>query len=62
LPDEWKKGILTKLPKKGDLTNCYNWRGITMLSLPSKILSRIILNRIKGYIENKLRREQNGIP
>jgi hypothetical protein len=31
-----------------------------MLSLPSKILSRIILNRIKVYIENKLRREQMG--
>jgi hypothetical protein len=58
LPDEWKKGTLIKLPKKGDLTNCNNWRGITLLSLPSKILSRIIFNRIKGYTDNKLKREQ----
>jgi hypothetical protein len=36
-----------------------NWRGITLLSSPSKILSRTILNRIKGYIY-KLRREQMG--
>jgi hypothetical protein len=59
LPDEWKKGIMIKLPKKGDLTNYNNWRGITSLSLPSKILSRIILNRIKEYtdnIDNKFRR------
>jgi len=55
LPDEWKKGILIKLPKKGDLTNCNNWRGITLLSSPSKILSRI-----KGYTDNKLRRKQMG--
>jgi hypothetical protein len=51
LPDERKKGILIKLPKKGDLTNYNNWRGITLLSSPSKILSRTILNRIKGYID-----------
>jgi hypothetical protein len=60
LPNEWKKGIIIKLPKKGDLTNCNNWRGITLLSSSSKILPRIILNRIKRHIDNKLRREQMG--
>jgi hypothetical protein len=62
LPDELNLGILIKFLKKGDLSNCNNWRGVTLLSLPSKILSRIISNRIKGYIlvDNKLRREQMG--
>jgi hypothetical protein len=60
LPDELKKGILIKFLKKGDLSNCNNWRGVTLPSLPSKILSRIIRNRIKGYIDNKLRREEMG--
>jgi hypothetical protein len=60
LPNEWKKGILIKLTKKGDLSNCNNWRGITLLSLPSKISSRKILNRTKGHIHNKLRRQQMG--
>jgi hypothetical protein len=55
LPDEWKKGMLIKLPKKRNLTNCNNWRGITLLSSPSKILTRI-----KGYTDNKLRRKQMG--
>jgi hypothetical protein len=53
LPNQWTKGIIIKLPKKGDLTNCNNWRGITLLSSSSKILSRIILNTIKRYIDNK---------
>jgi hypothetical protein len=61
LPDEWKKGIMNNLPKKGDLTNCNNWRGLTLLSSASKILSRIMLNRIKGYIHNKFRKEQMGL-
>jgi hypothetical protein len=60
LPNGRTKGIIIKLPKKGDLTNCNNWRGITLLFSSSKILSRIILNRIKRRIDNKLRREQMG--
>ena len=31
-----------KVPKKGNLANCNNYRGITMLSVPGKILSQII--------------------
>jgi hypothetical protein len=60
LPDEWKKGILIKLHKKWGHTNCNNSRGITLPSSSSKILSKIILNRIKGYIY-KLRREKMGL-
>ena len=43
VPDDWKKGYLVKLPKKGDLSSCDNWRGITLLSIPGKVLTRIIL-------------------
>jgi hypothetical protein len=60
LPADWKKGMIVKLPKKGDTTNCSNWRGITLLSVPSKVFSRIILNRIKDSIEMRLRKEQAG--
>jgi hypothetical protein len=42
-----------KLSKKGDVTNCKNWRGITLLSVPNKILSRITLNWVKICIEKK---------
>jgi len=28
IPDEWKKGLLIKLPKKVDLSYCKSWRGI----------------------------------
>lgn len=59
-PKEWKKGLLVKLPKKGDLTECKNWRGITLLPIASKILTRVILNRIKDVVDQKLRREQAG--
>jgi hypothetical protein len=30
IPSEWKQGRIIKLPKKGDLTECRNWRGIAL--------------------------------
>ncbi|RUS90025.1 hypothetical protein EGW08_002212 [Elysia chlorotica] len=60
VPVDWKKGHLVKLPKKGDLSFCNNWRGIMLLSLPGKVLSRIILERLKTALDKTLREEQAG--
>ncbi len=60
LPDDWVKGIIIKLPKKGDLAICDNWRGIMLLSIPSKVLSKVLLARIDEAIDKKLREEQAG--
>jgi len=59
-PDLWKTGLLVNLPKKGDLTNCNNWRGIMLLSVTSKVLSRVILNRLSTKVDPLLRKEQAG--
>ena len=60
IPTEWKTGHLVKLPKKGDLGNCNNWRGITLLVIASKVLTRVILARVKDSIDRKLRQNQAG--
>ena len=49
-----------KIAKKGDLSRCDNFRGITLLSVPGKVLNRIILERMKGEVDNTLREEQAG--
>ncbi len=36
---EWKEGHLVKLPKKGNLSVCNNYRGIMLLSVPGIILN-----------------------
>ena len=48
------------LPKKGNLLDCSNWRGITLLPLASKVLSRILINRIQTGVDSTLRKEQAG--
>ncbi|GFR98481.1 RNA-directed DNA polymerase from mobile element jockey [Elysia marginata] len=60
VPDAWKKGILIKPPKKGDLPQCNSWRGIHLLSVPGKIFCRVILYRIKSSVDKALREEQAG--
>ena len=54
-----EKGIIVKLPKIG-LADCNNWRGITLLSVPGKILCRVMLDRMKTAIDKILRKEQAG--
>ena len=60
VPTEWREGILIKLPKKGDLRDCNNYRGIMLLSVPGKVLNRVILERMKEAVDIKLRDEQAG--
>ena len=49
-----------KLPKKGDLRDCDNWRGIPSLIIARKMLYRVLLKRLQKNIDAKLREEQAG--
>jgi hypothetical protein len=60
VPNEWREGMLMKVPKKGNLTVSKNWRGIMLLSTVGNIFTRTILNRIKSPVDAKLREEQAG--
>jgi len=58
IPEDWKKGVIIKLPKKGSLKDCNNWRGITLLSTPGKVFSKVLLNRLRDAVDCTLRDEQ----
>ena len=60
MPEDWRKGLIIKLPKKGDLTKCGNWRGITLLSVVGKVLARSIIKRLRDAVDRRLRKEQGG--
>ncbi len=49
-----------KIPKKGDLSNCKNWRGINLLCVASKVFCKIILTRMMEVLEKGIRWEQAG--
>ena len=58
IPKDWSEELILKLSKKGDLSNCDNWRGITLLSVPSKVFCRVLLKRIDSATDAKIRQEQ----
>ena len=57
IPDDWNQGIIIIINnnnKKGALSECNNWRGITLLSIPSKILAKIIMKCLSLAVDLKL--------
>ena len=53
IPDDWSKGIIITVPKKGDSSYCSNNRGITLRSTASKLLQIIILQRLHNGLESR---------
>ena len=60
VPSDWRKQLIIPLHKKGSRTECDNYRGIALLSIPSKVFTRVILNRLKPKAEASLRESQCG--
>ena len=60
VPQDWKDAELVPLYKKGDRMKCDNYRGISLLSVPGKVLSLILLECLKKIIEPQLLEAQCG--
>ncbi|CAH1239030.1 Hypp5694 [Branchiostoma lanceolatum] len=60
VPEDWKNGAVVCIPKKGNLTECDNWRGVTLLSIPGKVYATCILNRMRDAVDKVLREQQAG--
>jgi len=51
LPEEWKESIIVPIYKKGNKSDCSNYRSISLLPTMYKILSNILLSRLTPYAE-----------
>jgi sorting nexin-29 len=52
--------LIVPISKKGDKMKCENYRGIPLLRVTYKILSSVILERLKEYSEDILGEYQCG--
>ena len=59
-PTTWTQSLVITLPKKGNLQLCQNYRTISLISHPSKVMLKIILNRLKPQIEEIIAEGQAG--
>jgi hypothetical protein len=51
IPEVWKETIIVPIHKTGDRDRCENYMGIALGNAGYKILLKIILEKIKPYIE-----------
>jgi hypothetical protein len=57
---QWKESMAVPIYKKGDKTDCNNYRGTSLLSTAYKILSNILLARLTPYISEIVGDNQCG--
>ena len=60
-PTPWTQSLVITLPKKGNLQRCQNYRTISLISHPSKVMLKIILNKLKPQAEKIIAEEQAGL-
>ena len=59
-PTTWTQSLVITLPKKDNLQLYQNYRTISLISHPSKVMLKIILNRLQPQAEEIIAEEQAG--
>ena len=60
-PVEWVLAVIVPLYKgKGDVHECGNYRGISLLSVVGKVYGRVLINRIRDKTEGVISEVQSG--
>ena len=60
IPLDWCKSVVVPIFKKGDRNSCENHRGISLVSVASKLLTGLLLRRLTGTREKQVRENQAG--
>jgi len=60
LPQQWKESVVVPIHKKGDKTDCSNYRGMSLLTTTYKILSSILVSRLTPYVKEIIGDHQRG--
>ena len=62
VPQQWKDATITVLHERKDLSDCNNYRGISLVAHSGKVLLKMVASRPSNYCEAKgiLTEEQCG--
>lgn len=59
-PTDWCTSTFIPLHKKGSSQKCDNYRTIALISHPSKVMLRILLQRLRSFLDWQIPQEQAG--
>lgn len=60
LPNDWTSALIHPLHKKGDISDINNYRGISLIPVTYKILSKALLSRAEPQLDPQLGEYQGG--
>src|SRR5699024_12517514 len=61
VPLDWTTGVIVPIFKRGDKSDCNNYRGITLLSLPGKAYAKVLEARLRTVAEPLGDLEDDGL-
>ena len=53
-PQGWKKSVFIPVPKKGNVKECSNYCTIALISQVSKVMLKILQDRLQQYMNREL--------
>ena len=53
-PQDWKKSVFMPIPKKGNAKECSNCRTIALIPHSSKVMLKILQDRLQQYVNSEL--------
>ena len=59
-PQDWKRSVFIPIPKKGDAKECSNCRTIALISHTSKVMLKILQERLQQYMNQEFPHVQGG--
>ena len=59
-PQDWKRSVFIPVPKKGNAKECSNYCTIVLISHASKVILRILQDRLQQYMNRELPDVQAG--
>ena len=58
---DWIRSVFIPIPKKGNATECSNYCTIALISHASKVMLKILQDRLRQYVNHKLPDVQAGL-
>ena len=59
-PQDWKRSVFIPIPKKGNTKECSNYHKIALISHASKVMFKILHDRLQQYVNRELPGVQAG--
>ena len=60
-PQDWKRSVFIPIPKKGNAKECSNYLTIVLISNTSKVMLKILQDRLQQYMNCEIPDVQAGL-